>query len=79
MNNLKVGFCRMNITPMLGVDLIGYFKTRLADGVLDELELNTLALSTGEKKVLIFSLDNEGINRETIADLAKAITEATTF
>ena len=77
MNNLKVGFCRMNITPMLGIDLIGYFKTRLADGVLDELELNALALSAGDKKVLIFSLDNEGINRETIADLAKAITEAT--
>lgn len=77
MNNLKAGFCRMNITPMLGIDLIGYFKTRLADGVLDELELNALALSAGDKKVLIFSLDNEGINRETIADLASAITEAT--
>ena len=38
MNDLKAGFARVNVTPMLGIHVAGYFKERIADGVLDELE-----------------------------------------
>ena len=39
MNCLHAGFSRVNITPMLGIGLAGYYKTRHADGILDELEI----------------------------------------
>lgn len=38
MNNLYAGFSRVNITPMMGISIQGYYKLRLADGVLDELQ-----------------------------------------
>ncbi len=61
MNTLQAGFSRVNITPMLGVGIFGYFKPRFAEGVLDELEVNTLALSDGKNKVLVMSVDHGGL------------------
>ena len=57
MNTLQAGFARMNVTPMMGIPMRGYFKVRLADGVRDDLELNALALACGETKILIMALD----------------------
>ncbi len=57
MNALQAGFSRVNITPALGTEIVGYFQARYAEGVLDELEINALALSTGEDKVVLMSAD----------------------
>lgn len=71
MSQLFAGFSRVNITPMLGIFVTGYFKPRYADGVLDELEINTIALSCGDAKALLMSADLCGINQK----LAKILTE----
>ena len=57
MNTLQAGFSRVNITPPLGTEIVGYFHARYAEGVLDELEINALALSAGEDKVVLMSAD----------------------
>ena len=57
MNTLQAGFSRVNITPALGTEIVGYFQARYAEGVLDELEINALALSAGEDKVVLMSAD----------------------
>ena len=49
MNTLKAGFARVDITPPLGIHIQGYFVERIADGVLDPLSANALALSAGGK------------------------------
>ena len=51
MNNLKAGFARLNINPMLGIGLSGYFKIRKSDGILDDLEAVALALEAGDKRI----------------------------
>ena len=48
-NKLLVGFGRCNITPAMGIQIYGYYKERIADGVLDELEVNAIAFSDGNK------------------------------
>ena len=53
MNVLQAGFARVNVTPMMGIPMRGYFKVRLAEGVLDDLEINALALACGETKMLL--------------------------
>lgn len=58
---LKVGFAKVNITPELGIHLHGYYIPRYAKGVLDELEASALALELGDTRVLLVSVDNEGI------------------
>ena len=76
-NTLKAGFARVNITPMMGIGIRGYFKVRIADGVLDELEINALALSDGKKKAVLLSLDNCGFNTETMNWYRAGIAEKT--
>lgn len=77
MNRLQAGFCRVNVTPMMGIGLAGYFVSRHADGVLDELEINALALSCGDDKAIFISMDHEGIKREITTEFRKAISDKT--
>ena len=66
MNTLKAGFARTDITPMMGIPVRGYFKPRFAEGVLDPLEICALALSCGEEKVVLISVDNCGFDTKTM-------------
>ena len=76
MNNLSVGFARVNITPMMGIGLVGYFVPRYADGVLDELYVNALALESGSDRAILLTLDNCGVSRGETMDFAASISEA---
>ena len=75
MNKLYAGFGRVNITPMMGIPVSGYFIPRYADGVLDELEINALALACGDTKVVLLSADNVGIKQEISERFRRHIAE----
>ena len=65
-NGLKVGFARVNVTPIMGINISGYYKVRLADGVLDDVEINAIAIQKANDTVLMLSIDNLGIKRDII-------------
>ena len=67
----------MNITPPLGCRLSGYYIERIADGVLDELELRCLALACGDHTVLLFSTDHVGIEEAVLEPIAAFISDPT--
>ncbi len=73
----KVGFSRVDITPPLGVPIAGYFVKRFADGILDKLDCNCIAVSDGEKTALLYSLDLIGIRQATDDVYRAAISKAT--
>lgn len=77
MNTLKAGFSRVNITPMMGIGLAGYFVARKAEKVLDELEINAIALEAGGEKVVFLSLDSCVSKTATFSALRKHVSEAT--
>ena len=77
MSVLKVGFSRVDITPPLGIPIAGYFVKRYADGILDNLDCNCIAVSDGEKTALLYSLDLISINQKTDDIYRKEIAEAT--
>jgi len=77
MNTLQAGFSRMNVTPPLGIPMRGYFQTRLAEGVLDELEINVLALACGENKVLLMTLDAGAIETPDVNIFIENVAEET--
>ncbi len=77
MNKLYAGFGRINITPMLGIGLCGYYKTRIADGFLDDLEIIALALSAEEEKAVLISIDHCGVTQEIVAEFKQHIMEVT--
>lgn len=62
MNNFKVGFGRVVINPTkIGMEIDGYYQVRKVEGILDNLEINALAISLKEKKAIILSVDHCGI------------------
>ena len=77
MNKLYAGFSRVNITPPLGTEIVGYFQARYASGVLDELEINALALTAGEDKIVLMSADLCYINRPAQEKICEAVCKAT--
>ena len=63
-NNLKVGYARVNATPPLGVNIAGYFVERIADGILDELEVCAVAVGSGENTVILMTVDHCGLTKD---------------
>lgn len=64
MNDLKIGYSKVDITPSLGIYVDGYFQERYAEGVLDNLELLCLAVKSGDKTALLLSADLVGIKNQ---------------
>ena len=54
---LKAGFARLDVTPPLGSELAGYFSVRLAEGILDPIYLNAVAIGNGEDTIIIITSD----------------------
>ena len=59
--SFKAGFARVDITPPLGTPIVGYFEERHAQGVLDGLEANALAVTDGERAAVLVAADLLGI------------------
>ena len=74
---LKAGFARVDMTPPLGTPLAGYYEARYADGVLDPLELNALAMSDGEETILVITADTLIIRMDVCNMLREMIEERT--
>ena len=77
MNKLKVGFAKTNVTPPLGIGIAGYYVPRFAKGVLDELEVRTMALSCGDKKLLMISVPVCGIPKANYIKYCEEIEKKT--
>lgn len=77
MNTLKAGFARVNVTPMMGVAIMGYYKPRQVKGVLDDLYINALALEAGGKQVLLMCIDHCGVKQHIMRPIREHISEVT--
>ena len=77
MNGFKVGFGRINTTPMMGIPVSGYYQVRLADGVLDDLEANAIAYELNGVKTVMICVDICGIKRVLLDQYRAKIAEAT--
>ena len=76
-NNLKVGYARVNITPPMGIHIAGYYKERIADGVLDELEACAVAVGDGKTTALLITIDHCGLNKVYLNEWRENIAKAT--
>ncbi len=74
---LKAGFARVDVTPPLGTFLAGYFEARFAEGILDPIQLNAIALSDEKESVLIITSDFLGIRENYATPIRKKIEERT--
>ena len=76
MNIFKAGFARVVINPALGTPIGGYYIPRTAEHILDDLEINALAMELGEKKIILVSLDQCGAYTNLVNELRELAAEA---
>lgn len=77
MNHFKVGFARNVINPPMGIEIDGYYKIRKVEGILDDLEINTLALFYKEQKIVLISVDHCGIETTITNKIIDEVSKAT--
>lgn len=73
MSEFKAGFARIDITPPVGTNLVGYYHPRKSDGILDPLLATAVAFSDGINTNIIMSCDLIGIDQETADDIRQMI------
>ena len=73
---LKTGFARLDITPPLGTCLAGYFYERPAAGIIDPLYVIAVAFDNGEKRAVLLTIDNLGINQDILGEIRASVAEA---
>lgn len=77
MSCLFAGFGRVKLYPMIGIGIRGYCVKRYAEGILDDLEINALALACGNQKAVILSMDNSNIKKNVAAELKQYLSKTT--
>lgn len=76
----SAGFARVDITPPLGIQMIGYYHKvydRRADGIIDPLHAECVAVSDGTSAALIFRVDHLHLQNPFLAKAIPAIVAAT--
>ena len=75
---LQLGFGKVDITPRVGVELLGYgpYLNRHSTAVRDRLHARALAVSDGESTVLLISCDLVGLARVTTEEVRQRVGEA---
>ena len=72
---LQAGFARIDITPPFGNDVSGYFVRRIADGILDPLYVNTIAVTSGDDTVILMATDYIGIRMSFADKIRETVSE----
>ena len=75
--DFSAGFARVDVTPPLGIPIVGYFSHRVADGVLDPLYVDCVAVSDGTNNALIYCVDDLHLTNPFFKKAFPAITAAT--
>ena len=73
----KAGFARVDVTPPLGIPITGYFHKRIADGILDPLYVDCVAVSDGTNNALVYCVDALSLSNPFVKKAFPAITAAT--
>ena len=77
MNNLAVGFAKVNINPPMGHAIYGYYVPRFVKGFLDDVEVSAMVLGCGEERVALVSVDVCGVATSLVGEWSAAIEAAT--
>lgn len=77
MSDFKVGYASVNINPELGIGIFGYYVPRFAEGILDDITANALALECNGRRLFMISVDTCTIPSSILAKMAERVEEKT--
>src|SRR5436305_9583442 len=74
---LTAGVCRVVITPPIGIGMVGFAGRGPSDGVHDDLTATAVALSDGERGLMLVALDLLYLPAGLVAQIRSAVAERT--
>lgn len=76
-NVFRAGAAASNVTPRLGLPIVGNWNRPLAEQVHDELHAKCVVLDDGQTKLVLVIVDNIGIRQEVCAHVKEKIEQQT--
>ena len=73
--DFKAGYAKVEITPVVGTTMSGYYSRRVSTGVLDPLYARCVAVSDGSTKALIIAIDNVHLVDAVSCEVRKAVSD----
>jgi neutral ceramidase len=73
----RAGAATSNITPMIGMPIVGGFVPQPSTHIHDELHVRCLVLDDGTTRLAFAVVDSVSVNREVFDEAKRLITEAT--
>jgi len=73
----RAGAAASNVTPRLGLPIVGNWKRPLAEHVHDELHAKCIVLDDGQTKLVLVIVDNIGIRQEVCEHVKEKIEQQT--
>ena len=70
---MKTGIGKIDITPPLGIEMVGYYYTRNAEGIHDKLYARSIVFDDGKTKAAIISCDLCWFPKQTILSIEDKI------
>ena len=77
MEQLKVGYSSVVANPPLGIGIDGYYVPRFAKGNLDDIGVRAMALTQGDTKIILLSVDACMVGEKTVAEYSAMIEKET--
>ena len=77
MSAFQVGYASVNINPVLGCGIHGYYIPRFAKGFLDDLEAHGIVLAMGGTRIAMISVDLCELMKPLVDRYRAAIEKAT--
>src|SRR5688572_6194551 len=77
LQELKAGAATSNVTPPLGLPIVGNWNSPPAGHVHDELHARCLVLDDGKTRLAIVIVDNVGIARNVLDEARQLVAEET--
>ncbi|MCI0435274.1 MAG: hypothetical protein L0271_16780 [Gemmatimonadetes bacterium] len=74
---LRLGTASVKITPPVGVPMGGSYRTRLSDGVLDDLHAKALVLEQDGVRVALVACDLVSLSEPVVTEARRLIRQAT--
>lgn len=69
MNNLKIGWAEVSITPDKKVSLVGQFAERISEYVEKPITVTAMALSTADDQAVLLSCDLVGVSKGLVLEV----------
>ncbi len=71
----KVGYAKGDMTPPIGLNIPGYFKIRVSEGIINHLLIHAIAFENGGERAIFFACDALSVFNDAYKNISQTIND----